>query len=464
MVASRREAVSWLPQLRGVGRAKYLALVEAIREGIANGKLAEGERLPSQRELAQRLGITLATVTKAIGEASRLGLVVTRPGGGTAVAGRAGSAAAESDGGPIDLSLNVPPVVLVKSALDEALARLARLRRGDRLLAYESVGGAPRDLEAAATWLALRGIDARPDRTLLTQGAYEGLFAALRALTQPGDVVACEGLNYTGVRRVAELCRVRLAPVPVDDRGMRPDALAELCAKERVRVVLTTPVTLNPTTATQDARRRRAIIATARRADALIVEDDIYGHLSGDRESPLAVTHPDGVVYLTSLSKCIAPGLRVGYLVAPERYMSRLRDALLDVSWLAPALAAGLAHEMIVSGAAASCALAHRTEAQARMALAAQVFGSAISAGTAATYHAWLRLPANWSERDAAASLRRHGVVVSPAQHFAVGDFPAPPALRLGLGAVADRSTLERALRTVAGVLASRQSTPASIV
>lgn len=464
MISSRRRPAAWMPHLRGAGRAKYVALVNAIREGIATGKLAEGEGLPSQRVLAERLGITVATVTKAIGEASRLGLVVTRPGGGTAVARRSSSTSAESEGGPVDLSINVPPVGVVKPFLDEALTSLARQRLGDQLLGYGPVGGAPRDLEAAATWLALRGVAAPADRTILTQGAHEGLLVTLRVLTRPGDAVVCEGLNYTGLRRLAELCRVRLVPVAVDDRGMRPDALAEACEKERPKAILTTPVTLNPTTATQDAKRRRAIIAAADRASAMIVEDDIYGHLSGDAEPPLVALRPEGVVYLTSLSKCVAPGLRVGYVVGPERYMSRLRDALMGFSWIAPSLAAGLAQEMITSGLATACARAHRAEALARMALAADVLGTAITAGPAATYHAWLRLPPKWNERDAAAALRRHGVVVSPAQHFAMGEFLAPPALRLSLGAASNRATLGRALQTVAGVIASRPSTAAAIV
>ncbi len=448
-------ASGWMPALRPEGRTKYLSLVEAIREAVEKGELARGARLPSQRALAEHLGVNIATVTKAIAEAGRLGLVSTRHGGGTQVVGdRPAAASADADDGAVvDLSINIPPVALVKPVLDDVMATLARRRRGDELFDYRAVGGGYRDRVIGGNWIAQRGLKAAPDRLLLTQGAYEGLFAALAALTEPGDVVLCEDLNYTGIRRVGDLCRIGLVGVATDAGGMRPDALEEACRKHAPKAIVCTPVTLNPTTATLDLRRRQAIVAAAKRHAVTIVEDDIYGHLAGDETPPLAALWPEGVVYACSLSKCVAPGLRAGYLAAPERLMSALRDALLLSSWTAPSLQAAVANEMIESGQALSCALAHRAEALRRMALAREVLGAALAAGPAATYHAWLRLPPPWQERDATTAFRRHGVLVSPAQHFVFGKQATPAAVRLSLGAVAEAATLERALRTIASVL-----------
>jgi DNA-binding transcriptional MocR family regulator len=114
-----RERASWLPDLGDAGRGKSRALVEALRNAIRHGGLADGECLPSQRTIAARAGVNIATVTKAIAEAARLGLVVTRPGGGTYVVGvRKAASVTGASNGPIDLSLNIPPVELVKDMID----------------------------------------------------------------------------------------------------------------------------------------------------------------------------------------------------------------------------------------------------------------------------------------------------------------------------------------------------------
>jgi len=448
-------ASRWTPDLSGAGRAKYLSLVESLREAIASGVLADDEQLPPQREMARQLGVNVATVTKAISEAGRLGLVVTRPGGGTRVVGvrRAAPATLEAAHGIVDLSMNIPPVDLVKPILDDVLATMARARQSEQLFNYAPLGGIGRDRAAGGQWIAARGLQPAPGQLLVTQGAHEGLFAALTALTQPGDTVLCENLNYTGLRRLGELCRVTLVGIATDEGGMQPKALAEACAKHAPRAIVCTPVTLNPTTATQNLERRQAILAIARRDAVTIIEDDIYGPVAGDATPPLAALWPEGVIYVCGLSKCVAPGLRVGYLLAPERLLGRLRDALVLLSWTAPSLHGAVATEMILSGQADACARLHRDEALRRVALARSLLGPGLVAGPAATYHAWLRLPGTWRERDAIASFQRHGILVSPARHFVVGNGEAPAAVRISLGAVADTGTLERALRTVADVL-----------
>jgi len=456
----------WIPDLRDTGRTKYLTLVDSIREAIARGDLSEDEPLPTQRALAKELDVNIATVTKAIAEAGRLGLVVTRPGGRTHVAGTHNSVTGpqNGNGAMIDLSVNVPPVALIRPMLDDVIARLARRRRSDELFGYAPLGGVGRDRAMGSKWIAARGLKAAPDRVIVTQGAHEGLFAALTAATQPGDVVLSEGLNYTGIRRLAELCRLTLVGVATDEGGLQARALAEACEKYAPKAIVCTPVTLNPTTATQHLDRRRAILAIAKRHSLTIVEDDIYGQLSGDTTPPLAALWPDGVIYVTGLSKCVAPGLRVGYLSAPERLLSRLRDALVLLSWTAPSFHAAVASEMIGSGLAEACTRSHRQEALRRMALGHELLGRHFVAGPAATYHGWLRLPPDLQERDATSVFQRRGVLVSPAHHFAVGGYETPAAVRLSLGAVADIGHLERAMRSIAGVLEGQTASLSSIV
>ncbi|HSV21202.1 MAG TPA: PLP-dependent aminotransferase family protein [Casimicrobiaceae bacterium] len=460
-----RPIAAWLPRLRRTSGAKYISLFDAINEAIAHGDLKGGERLPTQRDLAAMLGVNIATVSKAIAEAGRRGLLLTRRGGGTFVA-------PPHHGGPrdaapdavVDLSINVPPMSPVRSILEQAMAGLSRNAGTDALFGYSPVGGKHQDRDVAAQWLAARGVAASPEDLILTQGAYEGLFAALTALARPGEAIACEALNYSGIRRLAELCRLDLVGVDVDEQGMRPDSLASAVRGGKIKAIVCTPVTLNPTTATQGAERRRAIVDLARRNSVPIIEDDIYGRLAGDELPPLATLWPQGVVYVSGLSKCVAPGLRVGYLCPPPALRSRVHDALLLLAWTAPSLHIALATELIRTGSAAECALAQRAEASRRMALARKLLPSLFASRIAlASYHAWLNLPEPWHEREATGALRRHRILVSPAHDFVVGSRAAPAAVRIGLGGVEDANVLERALVTIPDLLATQSSGLGSI-
>jgi DNA-binding transcriptional MocR family regulator len=457
---------TWLTQFKSVGGAKYMSLFDAINDAIARGELKGGERLPTQRDLADILGMNIATISKAIAEAGRRGLLVTRRGGGTYVARTQQRALREAEPADavVDLSVNVPPMSPVRQILDDTLDSLVRAGGSEVLFGYAPVGGSFQDRDAAAQWVAARGVAASPEDLILTQGAYEGLFAALTALTRPGDAVVCEGLNYSGIRRLGELCRLELRGVEVDDQGMHPDALAAMLRGGEVRAIVSTPVTLNPTTATQGLDRRRAIVDVARRHSVPIVEDDIYGRLAGDDLPPLAALWPQGVVYVSGLSKCVAPGLRVGYLCPPAQWRSRAYDALLLLAWTAPSLHIALATEMIRTGRAAQCAAAHRAEAARRTALAHKLLPDLFAPRIElASYHAWLRLPESWNEREAAAALRRHRILVSPAHDFVVAPHATPAALRIGLGGVEDVRVLERALMTIPDLLATQPAGLGSI-
>ena len=179
--AGKRSA--WVPEVRGAGRAKYLSLVDAITAAVADGTLAQGQLLPSQRALAASLRVNLATVTKAIAEAGRRGLVRTRPGGGTQVAPfpHARPPAPAASEGTVDLSLNIPPSAVVKATLDGALAGLAQRRMAELALGYAPLGGTLEDRAIGAQWIAARRHAVDRAQVLLVQGAHEGIFAALSA-------------------------------------------------------------------------------------------------------------------------------------------------------------------------------------------------------------------------------------------------------------------------------------------
>jgi DNA-binding transcriptional MocR family regulator len=440
---AKKTSPGWLTRIATRTGAKYTALADTIAGAIESGSLAEGHRLPPHREIATRADVTIATVTKAIAELTRRGLVASRRGSGTFV--RAAGTAGEPETGLRDLAVNRPPVGPVAKSLAEALAAV-NAERGD-LFGYEPVGGSTAHRQAGALWLAERGLVLPADQILVTEGANDGLLTALAAIAGPKETVLCEEVNYAGLRRIAELLGLSLVGVAVDRRGMVPGALRDACRKHRPRAVVCTPVTHNPTGATCDAERRRELARVLEHEDVVAIEDDINGHLGTADAGTLFALAPARTIYVTSLSKCISAGLRVGFVAAAPAMISRLRDALYSRTWTAPTLHAAVARRLIVTGAARQCVADQRAEAKARMAIARRHLGSRIAADAGPAFHVWVAL-----ERAARAvelDLLKENILVSPADHFAVPGRRSPNAIRIGLGGVAARADLEAALRIV---------------
>ena len=453
---SAGRGLDWLPRIASGDRVKYAQVIEAIEAAVSSGRLPPGERLPSHRELATHLGVTIATLSKAIGEMRRRGRLVARQGAGTFIAGPPVDISdAASRPGPLDLALNRPPVAPVATLLGRELAAMAAQPSAAEALGYEPIGGALPARSDGAAWLRLRDLPVSTERVLLTQGTHEGLLVALMAVTRPGDRVLCEALNYTGLRRIASLLQIELVGVPVAPAGLDVEAFARLCRDGTARAAVLTPVTQNPTTATLGAAERRAVLAAARAAGMIVIEDDIYGHLADDRAPLLGRLEPDGVIVVTSLSKSVAAGLRLGYVVAPPQLGLRVQESLYALGWTAPALHTSLVARLIATGAAEACVRAQRAEALERGRLARERLGAALRpAGAVATYHVWLPLPERWHAEDFAAELLMQDLRVSPAYHFVHGGGLAPAAVRLSLGAVEDRAALLTALERIAAMLA----------
>ncbi|MFA5662910.1 PLP-dependent aminotransferase family protein [Castellaniella sp.] len=450
---------TWAPRLALDGTPKYIAITQAIRDGMAGGDLPPGLRLPPQRDIARYLGVTIATLTRAIERATHQRLIHTKRGSGTFIAHI--PAAMPAEGGPgaagvladsaRDLSLNAPPASLVHDILRDNLHELARDGRYANCFDYDPIPGDQRHRQAARQWLALRRLAVAPGNILVTQGAHEALLACLSALTQPGDTVLCEQLNYTGLRRISQMLRIRLIGIRLDSEGLCLDDLRKALRAHAPKAIVCTPIMHNPTTATYSTANRAMLCRVAKSANLPIIEDDIYGLLGGDDAPPPLMTQsPDQTILVTSLSKTIAAGLRVGYLAAGSHWMPRLRDALFNLGWTAPTLQMGFATRLVESGRAQQCVVRHRDEARRRMALARRILGASLhTADETSSYHIWVDT-GQIRPDDLSAELYREGIQVSPASHFLIGEGAVPHALRLSLGRSPHVQALERPLQMIA--------------
>jgi DNA-binding transcriptional MocR family regulator len=450
---------SWIPDLNRFSGPRYRAIAEALAADIREGRLTPGTRLPTHRDLAWRLHVTVGTVSRAYAEAERRGLVGGEVGRGTFVREPA-SARVLSFVRPeperddfIDLSFNYPIVGDEAPALAAVLARLAASNDLAAFLHYSPSAGRAADREAGAAWIARSGLQTAAEHVVLTNGGQHALSTVLSALTRAGDTVATECLTYPGMRALANLLDLRLVGLAMDSEGLLPDSFEAACRGGAVKALYTMPTLHNPTTAIMPEERRRAIAGIARRHGVAIVEDDVYGFLLDAPPLPIANLVPQHGFYIGSTSKSMAPGLRVGYIHAPLAWIDRLAAAMRATTYMATPLMAEIASLWINEGIADALVAAKRRAATTRRRVVETALARARFRSHPAAFHLLLSLPEPWRADDYAAELRRRGVGVTPAASFAVGRGSAPNAVRLCFGTPAAEKLLDRGLRIVAELL-----------
>ncbi|MCX7622764.1 MAG: PLP-dependent aminotransferase family protein [Thermomicrobium sp.] len=336
----------------------YRQLADQLRRRIASGELPPGTRLPPERRLAAMLGVNRSTVVSAYRELAAEGLIAGHVGRGTVVVdpNRRPGAEAPARGVPwpqlfaplasalydpaledasaaasradvISLATGQPapecyPISMIRQLLDEALHS-----QGARLLQYCPAEGYPPLREAIARWAQRSGIRCSPEQVLVVSGSQQGLYLIARALLEPGDLVAVEAPTYVGALQVFRALGARLLPIPIDEFGMRVSVLEQALEHRRPKLVYTLPTFQNPSGTTLVLERRRRLLELAARTGIPIVEDDPYRELwyEAPPPPPLAALDTDGtVVSLTTVSKVLFPGFRIGWVIAPWAVVRQL--------------------------------------------------------------------------------------------------------------------------------------------
>ncbi|GAA0576874.1 PLP-dependent aminotransferase family protein [Halomonas salifodinae] len=462
----------WIPRLAAEG-PRYRAIGEAIVRAIHDGELAPGQRLPPQRRLADALGVTVGTVTRAYAEAERQGWVTARVGSGTYVCDAEApttppflAAPPEDetlDDGIIDLSMSLPPPHPLRAG---ALGRILGELAGDeavlrRAVEYQSERGVPAHRRQLAAWLQrLLGIDADPRRLLVTQGGQHGIDLALRALTRPGERIAADALTYPGLIAAAQQAHLKVLGVPLDEDGLDTQALARLCAQQPPRLVYVTPDQNNPTGRPLSEARREHLAELARRHDFWIVEDGVQYLPTAERGTPLLALAPERTLFIFSTAKVLAGGLRIGTLCVPEALGERVGATLRAQSWMVPPLMVEAVCRWVASEDAERLLAWQTEELGARQALARERLAGFPVEGRPHGSNLWLPLPNGLRGAALQATLTQRGLKLTSAEPFCVGSEPAPQALRLCLSAAAGRDQLERALGLVREALESPPPLP----
>jgi DNA-binding transcriptional MocR family regulator len=452
-------------------------VTQLLREQIA--ALPPGSRLPSVREQMSRLGVSPGTVQAAVAQLSVEGLIEARPGQGTFVAAKAPARAARdlswqsialgsgraSAKALTELVALPPPGVTPLSTgyLPEDLQPLAPLAAAMRRALGRPGVWDRMDIEGLTplrAWFAQEaGGEVGGRDVMICPGSQAAIATAFRALAAPGAAIAMESPTFIGAMAAAAAAGLRVVPVPTDTEGVRPHLLAEVLAASGARLFYCQPTFANPSGTVLPTDRRSDILDVVRAAGAFLVEDDWARDLALEKEppKPLMASDPDGhVVYIRSLTKPAAPGLRVGALCARGAAFARLKAARTSEDFFVAGPIQEATLQLVTSTAwrrhLRTIRMALRERRDALVAAVREHFGDeAVPLVPTGGLHLWMRLPDAVADEDLAARALRASVLVSPGGRW----FPAEPTgsfLRLTFaGAPVD--ALRRSVATLAGIV-----------
>lgn len=434
------------------------------------------------RELTARYRVSPVTVARVLSELVAEGVVVTRPGAGTYIAARARGQARVThdyswqtialgghliDDGGMRLLTDIPqpgliplasgyphPVLMASRQLTVALNRVAR-RPG----VWERPPAA--GVVALRRWFAEQlGPLFGEDDVLITSGAQAALSATLRALAPAGSPILVELPTYPGVLAVARAAGLRAIPVPVDQDGLRTDLLADAFAITRARIVYCQPTFHNPTGINLAEQRRHELLEVARQAGAFVIEDDWARWLCHETAAPppLILDDEDGrVVHIKSLTKAVAPSLRIGAVIARGPAFQRLRALRLVDDFFVSRVLQETAADLVTSPgwqrhvSALSAALAARRREMLGV-LARQGPNLEATAPPMGGLYIWVRLADGSDDVAVAESAQRAGVVVSAGRHYFAAE-PPGSFLRLSFVGTAHLAEMEDGVERLARVV-----------
>lgn len=433
----------------------YANFIQALQKGIRGGILKAGESLPTQRELAETLSLSLGTVTRAYKEAQKRSLTMAVTGRGTIICPPSKNIDIVSEQQKYyDLSF-VSPFEYLNPSLDSALQHIDTHNR--EFLKYHEPCGMPRHRKAGAAWTQKFGLNVSEQNILVCAGAQHALLSLLMGLFRAGDKIAAESITYPLIKELCRRLSLNLVPIKMDESGIIPQYLETACKNGGIKGLYLMPSCQNPTLCQIPEFRRQELIEICRKYDIKIIEDDVYALSLEQKLTPLAALAPERTFFIASTSEALSGGLRIAYVTSPDEYFPIIEQSIgYSISMSAP-LMAEIAAYWIESGIAEQTLWAKKEEAAARNVLARRILDGFPIKTRSTGFYAWLSLPPPWTNKMFTETAKEAGVLVADCTHFSLHSPAGKEAARLALGGTENREDLTKALEIIAKILRSRK-------
>lgn len=440
--------MSWKPLIDKTEKPIYKALARQLEQDIVNGVLLPGTKLPPQRELADYLDLNLSTISKAFKVCELKGLLSATVGSGTFVSYDAlSNAYLLEDTKPklIEMGATLPdhasyePLMLhLKSMLQET--------DYEKWFGYGRAGESLWQKDAAVKLIRRGGFETTVEHILFANGGQNAIAAALAGLCKPGDRIGVDHHTYPGLKTVASMLSVQIVPIKSENGEMKPESLEYAYKNENITGIYLIPDYHNPTASFMSVENRKIIAEIAKKYNLFVIEDASY-HLLGKNPLPaLASFAPEQVIHIASLSKSLAPGLRLAYVAVPYQFKEPVSRALYNLNITVSPLLAELAARTIVSNQFEVLIEGHREQTICRNQIANRYFADYTCLGGETGIFRWLLLPGGITGAEFEKLAAEHGVQVYAAERFVVGNSCPERAVRVSVCAPETLEELEKGL------------------
>ncbi|MFB5284898.1 PLP-dependent aminotransferase family protein [Peribacillus sp. Hz7] len=448
--------MSWKPSIDKTKKPIYQTIAGQLEQDILNGVLLPGTKLPPQRELADYLDLNLSTISKAFKVCELKGLLSAAVGSGTFVSYDAlSNAYLLEDSKPkhlIEMGATLPdnasyePLLLqLKSMLQET--------DYEKWFGYGRTGESLWQKDAAIKLIRRGGFETTVDHILFANGGQNAIAATLASLCKPGDRIGVDDHTYPGLKTVAAMLSVQIVPIKSENYEMSPTSFEYACKNENIKGIYLIPDYHNPTASFMSVENRKRIAAIAKKYNQFIIEDGSYHLLNQKPLLAVASFAPEQVIYIASLSKSLAPGLRLAYVAVPSQFKEPISKALYNLNITVSPLLAELTARTIVSNQFEVLIEGHREQTIRRNQIVNRYFADYTCLGVETGIFRWLLLPGEITGAEFEKLAAGQGVQVYAAERFVVGNSCPERAVRVSVCAPKTLEELEQGLITLKRLL-----------
>ncbi len=428
--------MSWKPDIANMKPPLYKSLASSLEEDILNGLLKPGDKLPPQRELADFLDINLSTITRAFKICELKGLISGHTGRGTYISSDAHISSkllcSEFNSSCIDMGAAYPIYNQNKYVVD-FMKKLLKKTSADTILKYTEPCGMLSHRITAQKYLKNFNIDASPENIMISSGSQNALAIILTSLFNCGDKIATDPLTYPALKTLANSLGILLIPIPFINDKMDLKALDSLCKNENIKGIYLIPELNNPTTHSLTLSEKKNIAQIIKKNSLIFIEDGMYSFIASQDSIPITSLIPEQSLYICSVSKSICAGLRIGFMVVPQKFRNIIEEGIYNINLVTSPFNAEVVCQMIETGLAYKIIDERKKMTLQRNKIVDEILFNHTVLGNKYSPFRWLILPNNINSKDFEDTASKNGVKVYCASRFAVGNSTFDPAVRLSI-------------------------------
>lgn len=441
--------ITWIPDIGESKKPLYITIAEQLEKDIKEGKLTPGTKLPPQRDLANYLNINLSTISRAFKLCGQKGLICATIGNGTFVASDVNSnhfllpSATQSK--LIELG-SMFPESEYNDEVAEQLKKMTLEPNFKMLFDYGKPEGTILQKEAARRYMSKIGYNINIENILFAGGGQNAIAASLVGLFKAGDRIGTNQFTYPGLKTAATMLGIQLIAIKEENGEITKESLLYACKNEKIKGLYLIPDYNNPTCHKMSRETRKMIAEIAEEENLIIIEDGSFSFMNRNPMIPIAYYAKENTIYISNLSKVIAPGLRLAFISIPERFKRELSIALYNLNISLSPLMIELVSRLINSGKAEEVVEKKRNNTAKRNRIINRILKEYKVFGDKSCIFRWLILPDGVSGEYFEKELYKRGVQVYAAERFVVGNTKKLNAVRLAVGSPDTEEQLKEGL------------------